>query len=360
MALGLEMPHGKDKVEIKQMHGDFEITKGSEAKVYYDHIVTVANDQLIGCEPSKLYSGAMMVRNARLGIMEGAVYGRGPIEKGLAEQDSANAIHNQSIDAVNCVIAPENEVIEEDLVDGVKKPSGPGVDHMVHQKGAITPIQKNFQGLPLGLKFLEDAIARYERFTGSINTATGSSETATRTQRNSNVVATKLGSHVVDFEEEFVTPSMNMMLEMNAQYLDKEQIVNITQDEKVVDVVKVSPQSIRRGWIAKAAGSKYLAEQQERVQNLMMAVQINEQRVASGQLTPIRETKLYRLLFKEILGENDDIVMSEEAFNKEKMAKMQYEQEMARQQAMMEQGAQNGEGSESSDGSNGGQEPGPS
>lgn len=360
MALGMEMPHGKSKVEIKQMHGDFEINKGGEKGIYYDHIITVANDQLIGCEPSKLQSGSMMVRNARLGVIEGAVYGRGPIEKGLNEQDSANAIHNQSIDAVNTIIAPEYEVVEDDLVDGIMKPSGPGVRHHVHTKGTISPLAKNFQGVPLGLKVLDDSMARHERFTGSINTATGSSETATRTARNSSVIATKLGSHVVDFEDEFVTPSMNMMLEMNAQYIDEEQIVNITQDEKVVRVVKVSPQSIKRGWTARAGGSKYLAEQQERIQNLMMATQISEQRNATGQASPIREVKLFRLLFKEILGENDDIVMSEEDFAKEKMAKMQYEQEMAMQQAQATQGGQGGQGETAGNDPNSGQEPGTS
>jgi len=352
MALGMQMPFGKSKVEIKQMHGDFEILKGGEKGVYKDYIVTVANKTLIGCEPSKLYSGAMMVRNAKLGLIEGAVYGRGPIEKGLNEQDSTNALHNQVIDAANTVIAPENEVVEEGLVHGVKKPSGPGVDHRVYEKGTITPIAKNFQGLPMGAQVVDSSIARHERFVGAINTSTGSSETATRTSRNSSVIATKLGSHVMDFEEDFVTPSLDMMLEMNAQYIDEEQIVNITQDDTVVGSIKVPASWIRRGWTAKAGGSKYLAEQQERIQNLMMAAQITEQQEATGQVSPIRKVKLYRLLFKEVLGEADDLVMSEEAFQAEKLAKMKYDEQQQVKQVRMEAAAKGGQSGNQQAGAN--------
>lgn len=313
MALKMQMPTGKNKVEVKEQQGTFEIASGPEAGIYENWICTLANDQVIRCEPTPMYSGRLLINNARLITLEGAVYGIGILEKALDEQDSANAIHNQNIDATNSVIQPEMEVIEDWLVDGINKPSGPGVRHPVTQAGAHVPIQKNFQGIPLGFAAVDAAIGRHERMTGAVNTAGGSNESATRTARNANVIATKLGGAVEAVEEDLISEALNMAMEMNAQYIEEDVVFSITQDKKSV-VKKVSPVDIRRGWLVKVAGSKFLAEKQERIQNLMMAVQMAAQSEAGGQPSPVRKDNLYRMLFKEILGESGDIVMTQEEY----------------------------------------------
>lgn len=329
-ALGMQMPTGQNKVELKEQHGTFEVANGPEAGIYENFIVTVANDhQVIRCEPSPLYSNKLLIHNARLTTLEGAVYGIGILEKALDEQDSANAIHNQTIDAVNCIIQPEMEVVEDLLVDGIHKPSGPAVHHPVTQQGAFHPIEKNFQGLPIGFAAVDAAIGRHERMTGAVNTAGGSKESATRTARNANVIATKLGGAVEAVEEDFTSEVLNMAMEMNAQYIEEDVVFSITQDKKNV-VKKVSPVDIRRGWLVKVAGSKFLAEKQERVQNLMMAAQITQQSEATGQPSPIRKDVLYRRLFKEVLGECDDIVMRPEEY---KELLMQFQAAQAAAQA---------------------------
>lgn len=336
MAMGMQMPFGKNKVEVKEMHGTFEISKGGENGIYENYIVTVANDQLIRCEPSPMFSGRPMIQNARLTVMEGAVYGIGYVEKALDEQDSANAIHNQGIDAVNVVIQPEFEVMEDNLIDGVMKPSGPGVRHMVNELGSIIPIQKNFQGIPMGFAALNESIARHERTTGAINTSGGGDETATRTARNTNIIATKMGAHVEAFEDELITEALNMFMEMNAQYLDTEQIVQITQDGRIKNVT-IPPHYIRRGGLVRAAGSRYLAEREQRIQNLMMATQLAEQRMAQGVPSPVRDDKLWAKLMKEILGESDDIVKSPEEYAAE-LAAFKQEQEKAAVMEVMASG----------------------
>jgi len=317
LALGMQLPHGKDKVELKEMHGTFEVGDGSEKKIFENYIVTVANDiRVIRCEPSPMFSGRPMIQNARMIVPEGATYGVGPMLKCLDEQDTANAVHNQNIDAVNSVIQNELEVVEDQLAHGVMKPSGPGVKHYVTEQGTINPIAKNFQGLPLGMATVDAAISRFERFSGAINTGSAKDETATRTARNTNVMATKLGGLVEDAEDELITEALNIFLEMNAQYIDTDQLFTITQDKRAHEV-EVSPAAIRRGWLVRAMGSKYLAEKEDRIQNLMMALQITEQRTAQGIPSPARDDVLYRRLFLEILGESGDIIKSSEEYQAE-------------------------------------------
>ena len=314
MALGMQVPTGPDKIELKAQHGTFEIPSGPDAGIYENYIVVVANDNtVIQCEPSPMFSGRPLVNNARLTVVEGGVYGIGILEKALDEQDTANALHNQNIDATNSIIQPECEVVQDFLVDGIMKPSGPGMRHYVTQQGAITPIQKNFQGLPIGYQAEEAAIARHERVTGAVNTASGVKESATRTARNSNVIATKLGGAVEAVEEDLLEECLNTAMEMNMQYITDDVVAALTQDGKAV-VRKVSPTDIRRGWTVRVAGSKYLAEKQERTQNLMMATQMSAQFEAGGQPSPIRKEKLAQRLFKEILGESGDLVMDSEEY----------------------------------------------
>lgn len=325
MAIGLEMPHGVEKVQIKELHGTFEVKKSGEARVYENYIATVAGRTLIRCEPSPMYSGRPQLNNARLIKMPGDPYGTGIVEKALDEQDTANAVHNQVIDAVNTVIQPEMEVVEADLTDGEMKPSGPGVHHFVEKAGTVTPIVKNFQGLGVGFEAVAQSIARHERITGAINTAGGSGESATRTARNTNIIAGKLGSHVTALEDELINISMNIGFEMNAQYLTKEQIISVTQDNRLQQV-KIDPAAIRRGWFVYSAGSKRLAEKEQRTQQLLMATQMVDGRAASGRPTPVNEAELWTLLMKEILGDiSGSLVMSKDEFE----AKMQeHEQKM--------------------------------
>jgi len=360
MAVGMQLPHGKNKNEIKERHGTFELNgAGGEKGVYENYIVTVANDQqVIRCEPNPMFSGRPLVQNARLNIIEGAVYGIGPIEKALDEQDSANAVHNQSIDAVNAVIQPEYEVLEDNLVDGRMKPSGPGVKHYVNEMGAIRAIEKNFQGIPMGFAALEAIVARHERITGAINTAPQGDESATKTARNTNVIAGKNGSHVEDFEAELITEALDTFLELNAQYIDTNQLFNVLQDKKIIEV-DIPPQAIRQGWLVYAGGSKYLADREQEIQELLMALQISEQRLAQGIPSPIRDDKLYAKLMKKILGASDDIIKPEAEYQQELQAYRAQQAQQA-QLAQMETMAnvQNSAGTGSNEGNQGSGSPG--
>lgn len=339
-AIGMDMPYGKDKVELKSQYGTFELNGAhGEKAIYKNYVVVIGNDNtLLQCEPAPMLSGMPTVNNAKLITYDGMVYGVGVLEKALPEQDTANAILNQTVDATNAVIQPEYEVFEDGLVDGMMNPSGPGVRHLVSKQGSIIPLQKNFQGIPIGHEAVNAAIARHERITGAVNVASNSDESATRTARNSGIISTKLGGHVTSVEDNLITPAINMQMEMNAQYLEDDQIFTYTQDGRL-SKYEVSIQDIRRGAVAFAAGSKYLAERQERIMNLQTLLQLGVESKASGQPSPFKVEKIAKNLAKEIMGESGDMVMSDEEFAAEVQA---FQEQIMAQQAAEQEAAMNG------------------
>lgn len=348
-AIGLSLPFGKDKVEVKERHGSFEIPSGPDAGRYENYILTVFNDTLVRAEPSPLFSGTPLWHNARLIMFEGAVYGQGIVEAGLNEQDSANAIHNQNIDAVASVIQPEYEVIREGLAEPMK-PSGPGAKHYVHERGTITAIQKNYSGLPLGWQQLNEVIARHERITGAVNTGIAPSETATRTARNQGVISTKLRKHVEAVEQDLIDPSLNMAMEMNAMYIDRETVIAVTQDADS-KIETINPVEIRRGWVVYSSGSKHMADKDARIQNLLMAKQMAGQDVAAGLPTTVDMVALDRRLYQEILGESEDIVKTREQYEAEVK---EYQANLMAQQAMQAVAKGAGGGAAANEGAGGG------
>lgn len=272
---GMSMPHDKSKVELIEAWGTFEVPDGSSGNyhVYENHVATIANGRtLIRFEPSPLVCPELPLQLGRLITKKGMTYGIGILEKALDEQDTANAVHNQNIDAVACVINPEYEIVEDGIIDPLK-PSGPGQRHRVAEKGTINPIQKNFQGLPLGNEQLMAAISRFERFTGAVNTSGGSSESATRTARNTGVVSSKLNKWARAGEDSFIEPAINMMFQMVAQYVDTPQIARVTQNNKIERLI-IPVEAIMRGWLVELNGSQYIADKQQQLQDDMMFMQV--------------------------------------------------------------------------------------
>ena len=275
VAVGMAMPHDKDKVELIEAWGTFEVPDGSSGvhRVYENHVATIANGRtLIRFEPSPLVCPELPLQLGRLITKKGMTYGIGIIEKALDEQDTANATHNQNIDAVACVINPEFEVVEDGLVDTLK-PSGPGQRHRVLEKNTINPIRKDFAGLPLGNEQLQASISRFERFTGAVNTAGGGEETATRTARNTGIISAKINKWSRAIEDTLVEPSMNMMLQMVAQFVGDDQFIRVTQSDKV-SIETLPVEALMRGWMVNLRGSEYIADKESRFQNDMMFIQV--------------------------------------------------------------------------------------
>lgn len=268
--LRMSMPNTQRGDELITFTGTFEIGN----KVFDNHIAVVGNRHgLIRCEPLPLFSGKSHIRNAKLFQQPGDPYGIGVFEKALGLQDTANAQANQAIDAVAAVIQPEMEVVYDGLYDALK-PSGPGARHFVREKGTINPIVKNMQGLPVGQQQLAHTLAKIEQTTGAAYAINSGDprESATKTAGRGSVMGARITHIARRVESQFLEPVLEMMIEYDAQYLDDDQFVVVTQGSKV-DWRQISPQAIRRGWLIRAAGAKLFIDEEAKAQRDLMMIQ---------------------------------------------------------------------------------------
>jgi len=288
-------------VELIHAEGTFEVPTADGYETFENYVAVVANGQhLIRFEKTPLISGRRTLNNAKLIRINGSQYGIGIIEKALSEQDSVNAIHNQVIDAVHCVIQPEYARVRNSVTS--PKPSGPGQVHDMADQGDIMPFQKNFSGIPLGSAEVNAAIGRFERVTGAINTAPQGrgQESATRTARNANIVQLKLGKWTRAIEKDFIQRMVQTMIDMNAQYIGEEKMFRISQtDPSGQSWMKISPEALSKGWLCEIASTQYVIDKQERIQNGMAFLQMVSQPVF---VPAIEWQKLLEQLSEDIMG----------------------------------------------------------
>lgn len=268
--LRMSLPNQQRGDELITFTGTFEIG----GQVFDNHIAVVGNRRgLIRCEPLPLYSGKSHIRNAKLIQQPGDPYGIGVFEKALGLQDMANAQANQIVDAVAAVIQPEMEVVVDGLYDTLKA-SGPGARHYVKEKGTLNPIVKNMQGLPVGQQQLAHTLAKIEQTTGAAYAINSGDprESATKTAGRGSVMGARITQIARRVESQFLEPVLEMMIEYDAQYLDSDQWVVVTQGSKI-NWKQISPSAIRRGWLIRTAGSKLFIDEAEKAQRDMMTLQ---------------------------------------------------------------------------------------
>lgn len=304
-AMGVTTTRPKpNDVELIHAEGTFEIPDGGtgQYRTYENYLAVVANGRrLIRFEQTPLITGKLTLHNAKLIRIRGSQYGIGIIEKALPEQDSVNAIHNQTIDAVHDVIEPEMIRVRD---HNMMQPRGIGQVHEVNEPNGMVPVSKNYSGIPLGEREREAAIARVERLMAAVNVASGSSESATRTARNANIIQGKLGYWARMIERNLLQRWGQTEIEMLAQYVKKEQMFLVTQsDPKKMEWVSVSPEQIARGWLFEVAGTQYLMDKQERINNGLMFLQIGSQPVF---VPAVNFPKILEMLCKDIMGRRSE------------------------------------------------------
>ena len=268
--LNMQMPQQQKGDELITFTGTFEIGNTT----YENHVATIGNRRgLIRLEPLQLWSGQSHIRNARLIKQVGDPYGIGVVEKALGLESMAQAQANQIVDAVAAVIQPEYEVVVDGLYDQMKA-SGPGARHFVKEKGTINPIMKNMQGIPVGMQQLNSTLQKIEQTTGAAF-AMGEGnprESATKTAGRSNVANSRMTHIARRVELEFIEPSLDQFIQMDAQYLTEEQWYVVTQGSKV-KWNKVSPVALRRGWLVRAAGAKMFIDEAQKLERDLMTFQ---------------------------------------------------------------------------------------
>lgn len=275
-AFGMDMPKSTE-VELLEAWGTMEIPgsyDGSEEKTYVSHVCTVANrSTLIRFEPTFLWSGDAPVQLATYRDVPGQVYGIGQLEPLLGLQDLVNVRANQNVDIVAFTTNPEYKAVDDGIIK-TNLVSAPNKVHLVGDINNLIPLEKNTQGLQLSFQDVEYLQREFGAMAKSQSPMGGkSSESATKSSLDAGAVNTDVAKIAAHIEDTVLFKTVDLFVQLNAQFLPKGTMVKSLQSGKVT-FKEISPEVIRRGWLVKIRGSQYVADRQERTQNLMMEFQL--------------------------------------------------------------------------------------
>jgi len=297
-SFGLNVPINSG-VELLEASGTMEIPNGAAdgRSVYVSFIATVANRvRLIRFEPTFLYSGELPTQLATYNTVPGQVYGWGPIEPNLGLANLINVRVNQAVDIIAALVNPEYKMVADGVTDPRAK-SAPGRRHLVGQLDNLVPLDKDFRGVQFSMAEVDNLVREYRSMTRAITPMGGStSESATKTALDANVVGTELGKIAQHIELVLIEASLNLFVQMDSQFMSKTRVAKKLQDGKI-EITEISPESIR-GWAIRAKGSKHFADRQEQIINLAQFIgqhSMNQLTVPALNLLELMK-KQYRLL----------------------------------------------------------------
>jgi len=311
-AFGLQVPSGK-AVEIKEAWGTLEIpyAMSDGREVFTAFVATVANDsRLIRFEPTFLWSGKAPVGLATYRDVPGQVYGVGALEMALGVADLVNARTNQNIDIVNYAVNPEYKAVD----DGFISPnifSAPSKIHWVGNIENLVPLQKDLQGIQISMQDVTLLKNEFKMITKSgAPLSSDSSESATKTRLDARMLGSDIGKIAEHIEETALWEIITKQVELNSQYLSREQMVRGVQKGSAA-MIAVSPQTARMGWGIVVKGTKFTADQMQRAENLMMFQQLVLGNPMA--LPAVNVLELLKMVYEELGFSNADQIFNDEA-----------------------------------------------
>ena len=273
-AFGLEAPPG-DAIEIIECWGTIETEKGNgEREAYTGFVGAIANrGSLVRFEPTYLWSGKSPHGMCKYRDVPGQVYGIGALENVLGLQDLINVRVNQLIDIVSFAVNPEYKAIDDGILEETFTSASSKV-HWVGNLDNLVPLQKDLSGLGAAMADVESLKQEFRNMVKSVGSNSGpSSESATKTRQSGMAIGSDLGKIATYIEESTLTNIINLMIELNAQYLPEGTAVRMLEDGQPL-IKQLSPEAIRKGWVCRVNGTRNTIDKQERLDKLMMFTQL--------------------------------------------------------------------------------------
>ncbi len=273
-AFGLQAPPS-DSIELIEAWGTIEIPSvNGGVDTYTSFVGAIANrGPLVRFEPTFMWSGKAPHGLCRYRDVPGQVYGIGALEPVLGLQDLINARVNQLIDIVSFSINQEFIGVDDGIIEDTFV-SAPNRIHWAGNTDNLVPIRKDLGALNVAMSDLELLKQEFMRITKSIAPSTGSNtESATKTRQQGAAIGGDLGKIAAFIEDDTLSDIIDLMIELNVQYLDKGQAVRQLQDGQPV-ITQVSPEAVRKGWVCRVTGTRNTLDEQERLDKMLMFFQM--------------------------------------------------------------------------------------
>lgn len=255
-------------VEILNFYGDFYDTE--EDKLYENYLISVVDKAyVIRKQPLSNWIGSPPIRHAGWRVRQSNLYAMGPLDNLVGMQYRIDHLENAKADAVDLIVHPVMKV--KGFVEDFEY--GPG------ERIYVTGEDGDVEFMPPDTTFLQadTQIAMYENkmeeMAGAPKQAVGfrtpGEKTAYEVQVLENGANRVFINKISYFEEMFIEPLLNDMLELARRNLNESDLIRVLDDEtQAVTFEKITREDITARGKIRPIGARHFAQNATIVQNL--------------------------------------------------------------------------------------------
>lgn len=255
-----------DWVEILDFYGDFYDKE--EKKLYKNHLISVVDrSYIIRKEQSDNWLGVPPIRHAGWRIRQDNLYAAGPLDNIVGLQHRIDHLENARADGFDMIIQPVIKVTG--YVEDFEY--GPNERILVGEEGDVEFMHPDVTFLQA-----DTMIAMYEQkmeeMAGAPKQALGfrtpGEKTAYEVQILENGANRVFLNKISYFEEMFLEPILNDMLEMSRRNLDENDTIRVLDDEtQAVTFQKITKEDIIARGKIRPIGARHFAQNANTLQN---------------------------------------------------------------------------------------------
>lgn len=255
-----------DYVELLTFYGDvYDYHTDTFLK---NHVITVVDrHKVIHKAPNPSYFGQPPIWHVGWRVRQDNLWAMGPLDNLVGMQYRVDHIENLKADCFDLITFPPLKV--KGQVDDFRW--GPFERIYVGEEGDVEMLAPPFQVLQANIE-IENLENKMEQMAGAPKEAMGfrtpGEKTMYEVQRLENAAARIFQSKITQFEEQFLEPLINAMLEMGRRMMTSASIKVVDDEFKVATFTQLTADDIAGSGRIKPIAARNFAEKAERVQNL--------------------------------------------------------------------------------------------
>lgn len=257
---------GSDYIEILTFYGDVYDPENNE--FMENHIIKIVDrHKVISKKINPSYLGKPAIRHVGWRVRQDNLWAMGPLDNLIGLQYRIDHLENLKADLMDLVTFPPLKI--KGYVDDFEW--GPFEKVHVGDDGDVEILAVDSQPLSINLE-IEALMTKMEEMAGAPKEAMGfrtpGEKTAFEVQRLENAASRIFQSKIKQFEEVFVEPLLNDMLELARRNMDATTIRVIDEEFNIAAFQQISPSDIAGMGVLRPMAARHFAEKAERVQNL--------------------------------------------------------------------------------------------
>ena len=256
-----------DYVEILTFYGDMYDWEKEE--LLENHVIMVADrHKVIAKKPNPSHFGYPPVFHAGWRVRQDNLWAMGPLDNLVGMQYRLDHVENLKSDVFDLIAFPVLKI--KGYVNDFEW--GPMQRIITDQEGDVEMIAPPFQVLQVNNE-IQYLVTMMEEMAGAPKEAMGfrtpGEKTAHEVQRLENAASRIFQTKIKQFEEQFLEPLLNSMLEMASRNIQGPQEINVFDDEfNMQTFMTLTADDITGAGRLKPMGARHFAEKAELVQNL--------------------------------------------------------------------------------------------